>query len=92
MTLQDVFAEMYDQCEEDWITQQLLQPCLPSSVRSNGTYDYEQAEIQRACELPQHAFNRWCKFDRQYLSIAAKRYQIHLAKLRLFIQNQRKIH
>ena len=87
MTLNEVFSAIYDACEDDWITQQLLQPCLPPWVNADGTYDYEQAEIERACSLPLHSFNRWCMFDQQYLRIARKRYVIHLAKLRNYLSS-----
>lgn len=89
MGLQAVFSELYSNCEQDWIAIQLTQQCLPSWVHSNGTYDYIQAEIQRACELPEHHFNRWWKFDNQYFVLAKKRYAIHLRKLKLYLEYQR---
>ena len=89
MGLQAVFSELYSNCEQDWIAIQLTQQCLPSWVHSNGTYDYIQAEIQRACELPEHHFNRWWKFDNQYFVLARKRYAIHLRKLKLYLEYQR---
>ena len=89
MRLQEAFSELYSDCEQDWIAIQLTQQCLPSWVHSNGTYDYIQAEIQRACELPEHHFNRWWKFDNQYFALARKRYAIHLRKLKLYLECQR---
>lgn len=89
MKLQEVFRELYSDCEQDWIAIQLTQQCLPSWVHRNGTYDYIQAEIQRACELPEHHFNRWSKFDSQYFAVARKRYLIHLRKLKLFLEYHR---
>ena len=87
MTLQELFSKMYGGCEDDWITAQLLQPCLPSWVHKDGTYDYLQAEIQRACELPEHHFKHWDKFFKQYLDLAHRRYLIHLQKRHLVLSS-----
>ena len=88
MTLNEVFTEMYSSCEQDWIAIQLQQQCLPSWVYRNGTYDYQQAEVQRACEMPESQFNQWCKFTSQYMGLARRRYAIHLKKLKLVIERQ----
>lgn len=87
MTLNEVFTAMYGECTQDWIATKLQQQCLPSWVRKDGTYDYEAAEFERACELPEVAFNNWCKFDSQYMRLARKRYAIHLKKLKLVLQH-----
>ena len=87
MKLQEVFRELYSDCEQDWIAIQLTQQCLPSWVRKDGTYDYEAAEFERAAELSEAQFNNWSTFEEQYMRLARKRYAIHLRKLKLVLQH-----
>ena len=87
MTLNAVFTAMYGQCTQDWIATQLLQQCLPSWVRKDGTYDYEAAEFERAAELSEAQFNNWSTFEEQYMRLARKRYAIHLRKLKLVLRH-----